>query len=339
MKINSKEAKTNKPYLRVTAWETPPPDLLSTQATAPEPTPASATLVVNQPDSAGLGETFKVGIEAQNVGGDGLYGVQFELNYNPAMLSVTNLQVNSDLPFIVLSDIDATAGKISLAASRQGRVPGLTGNITIATFDVTASGNAGLAALTFANQKFSDPNAQTINLAAQDSTILISEAAQPAPTNEPESQPTDEATPVTVLSQVILTGRTDNNWSGVVVTVGDNGQSVTTDASGNFRLENVAAGSHTSITADAPGYLSAVCVTPIVAPPQTNLLSVTLLSGDVNDDDAVDITDATAVGTRLGASGSELPEDLNKDNTVDIFDIVLVSLNFGQTGPQPWICQ
>jgi hypothetical protein len=66
---------------------------------------------------------------------------------------------------------------------------------------------------------------------------------------------------------------------------------------------------------------------------------VTLLSGDISDDNLVDITDATAVGASFGLTGAEIAADLNRDNLVDIFDIVLVSLNFGQSGPQAWVCQ
>jgi hypothetical protein len=74
-----------------------------------------------------------------------------------------------------------------------------------------------------------------------------------------------------------------------------------------------------------------------VTAPETTLATVTLKSGDVNDDDIVDIGDATAVGLDLGATGPGLTTNINRDSAVDILDIILVSINFGQ-GIQTWNC-
>jgi hypothetical protein len=92
-----------------------------------------------------------------------------------------------------------------------------------------------------------------------------------------------------------------------------------------------------SITADAPGYLAAVCSNPVVTAPETALNVVTLLTGDLNDDDVVDVTDATAIGVDFGKTGLGMLADINQDSIVDIFDIVLGTINFGQT-TQTWNC-
>jgi hypothetical protein len=62
------------------------------------------------------------------------------------------------------------------------------------------------------------------------------------------------------------------------------------------------------------------------------------VSGDIDGDDVVDITDATAVGVGFGSTGPDLMADINRDEVVDIFDLILVSVNFGETGPQTWEC-
>jgi hypothetical protein len=136
-----------------------------------------------------------------------------------------------------------------------------------------------------------------------------------------------------------LAGRANNDWSDATVVISDTLQSDTTDATGNFSIADVSTGIHTAITADAAGYLSAVCSSPTVTAPTTILLPVTLLSGDINDDNLVDITDATAVGAAFGQTGPALAADINHDEIVDIFDIILVSINFGEIGPQVWTCQ
>ena len=64
---------------------------------------------------------------------------------------------------------------------------------------------------------------------------------------------------------------------------------------------------------------------------------VALLTGDLNDDRLVDITDATAVGLSFGQTDPGLVADINKDGIVDIFDIVLATINYGKTS-QNWNC-
>jgi hypothetical protein len=76
-----------------------------------------------------------------------------------------------------------------------------------------------------------------------------------------------------------------------------------------------------------------------VAGAETGLLPVTLLAGDVEDNDMIDITDGAAIGASFGLTGSDLVADVTGDEMVDILDIVLVNLNFGQAGPREWVCQ
>jgi hypothetical protein len=61
------------------------------------------------------------------------------------------------------------------------------------------------------------------------------------------------------------------------------------------------------------------------------------LSGDVNDDDRVDVTDAVAIGAGFGVNGSNLPADIDRSGFTDIFDVILVAVNFGE-GAQNWYC-
>ncbi|HRV91255.1 MAG TPA: hypothetical protein P5526_03735, partial [Anaerolineae bacterium] len=93
-----------------------------------------------------------------------------------------------------------------------------------------------------------------------------------------------------------------------------------------------------SITADASGYLPAACTAAQITAPEASLQPVTLVSGDINDDKIVDVTDATAVGVTFGQTGTNIGSDINRDEIVDIFDLVLVSINFGQSGLQAWNC-
>ena len=368
---------TTEPTTTITPTITPTttpsitPTITPTTEPTTEPTSAPITLAFNGPASANPGEMFNVAVQAQGVNGGGVYGAQLEITYDPTKITVDNSQVNADLPFVVLNNIDDEAGKISVVASRQGDVPGLTGNVTLLTLAVTvASGASGQAAFSFENQKLGNPDAIAFEVIPQSYAVSIGGAspsptpttqptATPTPTTEPSVTPTPTTEPTTepsvtptteptteptsepglanVQGQVSLMGQSSDDSSGAVVTIDDSSQNATTDAAGNFSIADVTTGPHTSITVDAPGYLPAVCTAPIISAPTTSLAAVILRSGDVNDDALVDISDAAAVGINIGVSGSGLATDINRDGVVDILDIILVSVNFGQ-GSQTWNC-
>jgi len=115
------------------------------------------------------------------------------------------------------------------------------------------------------------------------------------------------------------------------------GQSTTTSPEGNFTLTDLSPEGEVSIKADAPGYLPANCTLPQATEPEIRLNHAALLSGDVNDDNTVDITDAVAIGAGVGTAGNQLPTDINRSDEVDVFDLILVGINYGE-GPQAWSC-
>ncbi|MBN1995775.1 MAG: hypothetical protein JW953_24025 [Anaerolineae bacterium] len=379
---------TPTPTTNPTTSPTTNPTTSPTTSPTAEPTPSPVILAFDGPSSANPGESFTVAVEAQGVGGDGIYGAQLDVNYDSSKVTVSNSQVNANLPFVVLNNVDNVAGKITMVASRQGDVSGLTGDVVLLTFEVTVATDAsGEVTFTFENEKLGNPEATAFDVIPQSYTVTIGPepttsptpttepttepttsptptteptteptisptpttepttepTTSPTPTTEPTSEPTTSPTPTTepgmatLTGQVSLSGRANNNWSDAVVSVDDSGQSYTTGATGQFSIVDVTPGLHTSITADAPGYLPSVCTAPTITAPETILVTVALKSGDVNGDNIVDITDATAVGLSLGNTGPGLPTDINRDEIVDVLDIILVSINFGE-GVQTWNC-
>lgn len=388
---------TPSPTLEPTVEPTPSPT--SEPTIEPTPTPSPVTLVISGPASVAAGATFDLVVEAQGIEGTGLYGMQFEVDFDPDLIMVQNLEVNTNLAYIVKDEVDDVSGKMSVAASRRGKLAGLTGNAILLNFEAVAAETPGTVTFTLANAKIGNPQAKPFEITLQSHTVTIADAPARTPTvvadtptpvpdtptdtpttiaatptatsdaptstaipgtptptiTSPSNTPTGEptmpiATPGTptstatpdldtapVSGHIILASRFDDDWSGTMVTIDDTAQSDTTDLDGNFAIAAVTVGAHTSITADAPGYLPAVCSSPTVAAPETNLPPVMLLGGDANDDDVIDVGDATMVGVTYGTSGPNLPADINRDGVVDIFDVILVSVNFGQ-GVQAWDC-
>ena len=65
--------------------------------------------------------------------------------------------------------------------------------------------------------------------------------------------------------------------------------------------------------------------------PQGNLGTLTLLAGDVIQDNMVDIFDLAFVAELYGSDDPRA--DINADRVVDILDLVLVAKNYRSKGP------
>jgi hypothetical protein len=109
-----------------------------------------------------------------------------------------------------------------------------------------------------------------------------------------------------------------------------------TNQIGEFTLTASLPPDEATIRADAPGYLPTECQLPVVQQSEATLAHTALLSGDINDDDTVDITDAVAIGSDIGAAGY-VPADINRSGNVDVLDVILVGINYGEN-TQVWDC-
>ncbi len=122
--------------------------------------------------------------------------------------------------------------------------------------------------------------------------------------------------------------------AGAVVNIENTAWSATTDSSGAFTIFNVTSGIY-RIEANAPLHLQTICNNKQISAPITQLANVTLLGGDLNDDDVIDISDATAIGVHFGtASGSA---DINRDRIVNVLDLIILANNYQVSSPT-WEC-
>jgi hypothetical protein len=91
-----------------------------------------------------------------------------------------------------------------------------------------------------------------------------------------------------------------------------------------------------TLSASAPGYLTAQGSRPIklTVGSEVNLGEITLVGGDVNQDNKIDIRDLSYVAYHLDQTDAQ--SDINGDGRVDILDLTLIAGNFGTIGPTTW---
>ena len=72
---------------------------------------------------------------------------------------------------------------------------------------------------------------------------------------------------------------------------------------------------------------------------QTTAGFCTLIEGDVNGNDIIDVSDLAIFGARYGFSQGDVDWDprcdLNNDKTVDVRDLALLGANYAKQGPLP----
>jgi hypothetical protein len=296
--------------------------LVLPQAALANPVVMETTVEVSGPPVVAEGEEFEVTVVVGNV--TGLFGGQFELSFDPTYLEAVNdsLLPGADLePSVVgVQSIDNVAGSILFAVSRQGDVEELSGDVVLATVHFVALATVDWTTISLSNVLLGDKNANEIaSGVTQDLTLTIVPAG------------------AIVQGQIMLEGRSSGNWDEATVTIGGTDLSAMTGPEGYFDFIDVPLGTYT-FTADADGYLPAVCEGLEVMAPVTPLMPIELVAGDVNDDGAINIVDAVAIGAAFGDLASNPAADLNDDGAVNILDLIIMAVNFGASSPTPWAC-
>jgi hypothetical protein len=280
-----------------------------------------------------VGETFRVSIVALGITEPGMFGGQFDVFYETEHLEAMegSLQSGEAMEPVVtaLQEIDTQAGTVRYAASRQGDVDNLTGNVVLATFQFKAVGatpEGETTLIDLENVKLGAKGGIEVPVVGVvDLEVIIVEDNE-----NPDGDPGD------IVGNVKVEGRADDNQADHTVTL----DSLTemSNSTGFFLFDEVASGTYTA-TADRAGFLAATCDSVEHSDDVlTTLEDVVLLAGDINSDDEIDITDAVAIGVALD-SADEVA-DLNADGIVDVLDLILMAVNHGQTSEaNPWVCQ
>jgi hypothetical protein len=324
---------TSEPTAEPTSEPTAEPTSEPTAEPTAEPTsePSGLTLEVTGPTNVTVGDTFEVSVVAKNIPDPGIFGYQFWLNWDDAVLSPVSgtLVLSTDFPLQAQREV--SVNQLKLAASREGDVGDLTGPLTLLTWTFQANSltEPDATTLSLAEWKVGRkggldvPVAQVINL-----DVVVEEVEVPGVGD--------------IVGNVTGQGRAaDNQADHDVTAVGDLGGILTdlTDANGDFWITDAPADIY-DVTASRAGFLAATCQDVVhTAEALTSLANVIMLAGDIDSSGNIDITDAVAIGTVFGSTTPGEVADLNADGEVDVLDLILMAANFGQTSAaNPWVC-
>jgi general secretion pathway protein D len=145
----------------------------------------AATLSIDPSSlTVGVGQSFDLNVDIANV--SDLFAFQFDIAFNPAVLSATSVSEGSFLPgggttAFVPGTIDNTAGKIAVTADALvGMVPGVSGSGVLATLQFSAIG-VGTSPISLSNIILLDSGFNSIDVTSSDGSVTANGSAVPEP--------------------------------------------------------------------------------------------------------------------------------------------------------------
>jgi hypothetical protein len=250
------------------------------------------------------------------------YGAQFTLTFDDAVIQGVSVEPGSaftDFPDeyeVAVATIVSDTVSFAATLLRVPKAGPLSGDIQLAviTFDALVEGTSPIE---FGEVKLSDSSGAPISFSTTDGSVTVTEA------------------PTILIGSAYMEGRSDH--SGILVTLGVSPtMTTTTDISGTYTFEGVPSGAYT-ITMSADLYLSAMATHVGVVEGETNYAcDVTLLGGDLNNDEIIDILDLATCAGHFETTDPEA--DVNADGIVDVYDLVLLGKNFKLEGPTAYFC-
>lgn len=154
---------------------TPPPTpTKDTTTLGSTPTPVSAIVIVDGPQQVGAAQLFSVTVKIEILEPPGVFGAQFELDYEPGYLEIIEVQVEPEL-LVALKSFDNELGQLRFAASRRRDVANFTGNVTFATvtFQVRPTTAEFVTSLQLQNVKVGAKGGIAVASAAQNLDLTI----------------------------------------------------------------------------------------------------------------------------------------------------------------------
>ncbi len=283
-------------------------------------------IAIVAPTTANVGDT---GINVQVVANNAvnLYGVQVYIAYDP-QLALTGVVLGPGLNPAYVALNTASPGIVSFSYTQQAPGAPVSGSgivLATLTFGAVSSGTANIGYQVGPTTLFSNDQGFPIgpNSLVTDSIVVSGPAT-------------------TVTGTILLQGR--SNHSGATAQIDPSGGPISgpTNSSGAFTITGVSVGAHPTLQAVMLGYLKAV--KPFNVSAGSNPAgTVTLLGGDANMDNIINVLDLSFIAARFGQSGpvyspvapANTTPDINGDNVVNILDLSVTAANFAKV-TQVW---
>ena len=263
------------------------------------------------------GDSVDVDLRIENA--DDLYAAQAECGVDPAVLELHSAVFGGFFDpinrLIAANEISPTLGTWFGAISQQNPAGPLSGDGLFATitYEALAPGTTDI----ICDPLFSDRDGftQTVSFTGASVTVLPY---------------------ATISGTVTYQGRLSHEG----ITVDATGPVTSTDmtgSNGDFVLDQLRAGTYT-ITADVGSYLPACTPVTLVAGDQVTLPSTQLLGGDLNDDDTINIGDATLLTANFNETvpPADARADINADSIINVQDLAILAGNYEISGCQSW---
>ena len=269
-----------------------------------------AVSVVFNPTSVNVDESAVGSVNLDNVPATGYTSAEFTCTYDPAFLEVSGIANSGLFGADAVMIVNGPANGSFLVA-----IAGSNGDKAI------TSGPA----FTFSAKALQQGQATvtcTARVSAGDQ-ILTTIASTPGSLNVTVPMGTlagdvNASKPVTVNVY-----NADSSLAGTVAANPD----------GTFTL-SLAPGTYTAI-ASAEGFLDAQGAPVITSGNTTTLSTISLLAGDIDNNDVIDQFDALTIGMGYN-TGVPAAADLNNDSVINVLDLELLAANYNQSGSLAW---
>lgn len=229
-------------------------------------------------------------------------------------------------PFVAANEVVSVNGQdcVHVAMSHSyDPVTDRTGKIATITWAGIAAGNPGFEVL-------------------QPDTILADANGADVPVNSVTVPSINVMAPGTINGKVLRQGTRTDHADTLVTAYNAGGGAIATTTTlpdGTFASPlAVPMGGNYLVQAIYNGYLRAQRSGVYVVGAAVNLGTITILGGDVNNDNNINILDIVTIISQYGLTGlpTTSAADINDDGTVNIYDLTLAAGNFGRYGPIAW---
>jgi len=269
-----------------------------------------AVSVVFNPTSVNVTESAAGSVNLSNVPASGYTSAEFTCTYDPAFLEVSGITdadlFGADAVMIVNGPAN---GSFLVAIAGSNGDKAITSGPAF-TFSAKALQQGQATVICTARVSAGDQILTTIlsNPGSLNVTVPIGALAGDVTASKPVT--------VNVYNA-------DSSLAGTVAANPD----------GTFTLA-LAPGTYTAI-ASAEGFLDAQGAPVITSGNTTTLSTISLLAGDIDNNDVIDQFDALTIGMGYN-TGVPAAADLNNDGTINVLDLELLAANYNQSGSLVW---